>query len=48
VVVWRGTARAHDGSAYTNHYAWHMELEGGRIVRVVAFLDTWALDALME
>lgn len=48
VVVWRGTARAHDGSAYTNQYAWHMELDGGRIVRVVAFLDTWALDALME
>lgn len=48
VVVWRGTARAHDGSAYTNHYAWHMELEDDRIVRVVAFLDTWALQALME
>ncbi|TYT26592.1 nuclear transport factor 2 family protein [Luteimonas viscosa] len=48
VVVWRGSARARDGSTYTNHYAWHMELEGGRIVRVIAFLDTWALDALME
>ncbi|WP_407353520.1 nuclear transport factor 2 family protein [Luteimonas sp. R10] len=48
VAIWRGTARARDGSSYANHYAWHMVLEGGRIVRVVAFLDTWALDALME
>lgn len=48
VVVWRGTARARDGRPYVNHYAWHMELDGGRIVRVVAFLDTWALQALME
>ncbi|NZA26224.1 nuclear transport factor 2 family protein [Luteimonas sp. SJ-92] len=48
VVLWRGTARTRDGGSYRNHYAWHMELEGGRIVRVVAFLDTWALDALMQ
>jgi uncharacterized protein len=49
VVVWRGVARAHDGSAYANHYAWHMVFDDdGRIVRVVAFLDTWALDALMR
>src|SRR5690606_40889207 len=48
VVVWRGTARANDGSAYTNQYAWHMELERGRIVHVIAFLDSWTLDALME
>ncbi|TDK23777.1 nuclear transport factor 2 family protein [Luteimonas aestuarii] len=49
VVIWRGVARAHHGSAYTNHYAWHMVFDGdGRIVRVVAFLDTWALDALMQ
>ncbi|WP_202845071.1 nuclear transport factor 2 family protein [Luteimonas saliphila] len=49
VAVWRGIARAHDGSTYTNHYAWHMVFDAdGRIVRVVAFLDTWVLAALME
>lgn len=48
VVIWRGTARTHDGSRYSNHYAWHMVLEGGKVVRVVAFLDTWALEALMQ
>src|SRR5690606_35125741 len=47
VVVWDGTATAHDGRPYRNSYAWHMVLDGGRIVRVVAFLDTWALQALM-
>lgn len=48
VVVWDGTATARGGRPYHNSYAWHMELDGGRIVRVVAFLDTWALQALME
>lgn len=47
VVVWDGTATAHDGRPYRNSYAWHMVLDGGRIMRVVAFLDTWALQALM-
>jgi ketosteroid isomerase-like protein len=47
VVVWDGTATAHDGRPYRNSYAWHMVLDGGRILRVVAFLDTWALQALM-
>lgn len=49
VAIWRGTARANDGGTYANHYAWHMVFDAdGRIVRVVAFLDTWALQALME
>lgn len=49
VAVWRGVARARDGNAYTNHYAWHMVFDDhGRIVRVVAFLDTWALARLMD
>ena len=49
VAVWRGTARTLDGGTYANHYAWHMVFDGdGRIVRVVAFLDTWALQALMD
>ncbi|TDK23814.1 nuclear transport factor 2 family protein [Luteimonas aestuarii] len=48
VVVWNGVATATDGSAYRNHYAWHMVLEDGKIVRVIAFLDTWALEQLMR
>lgn len=47
VVVWDGTATTHDGRPYRNSYAWHMVLDGGRILRAVAFLDTWALQALM-
>jgi len=48
VALFDGTATARDGSAYRNTYAWHMVLEGGRIVRVTAFLDTWALEQLMR
>ena len=47
VVVWHGAATAVDGSPYANRYAWHMTLDSGRIVSVVAFLDTWALAELM-
>ena len=48
VALFEGTATARDGSAYRNTYAWHMVLEGGRIVRVTAFLDTWALEHLLR
>lgn len=48
VVIWDGTATAHDGSAYTNQYAWHLQLADGRITHVTAFLDTWALQQLMQ
>lgn len=48
VVIWNGTAAMRDGGTYSNRYAWYLELEEGRIVRAVAFLDTWALDALMR
>ncbi|MCD9004886.1 nuclear transport factor 2 family protein [Luteimonas sp. XNQY3] len=48
VVMWQGTATAHSGAAYRNHYAWHLELADGRIVRVTAFLDTWALAQLLD
>ena len=48
VAIWEGRATALDGRVYRNHYAWHMRFEGGRIVEVVAFLDTWALVRLME
>jgi uncharacterized protein len=48
VVIWDGTATARDGRTYTNSYAWHLELEEGRIIRATAFLDTWALNTLVE
>lgn len=48
VVVWSGEATTLDGGIYRNRYAWHLQLREGRIVRVVAFLDTWALAELMR
>jgi len=48
VVLWQGTATARNGAAYRNHYAWHLELADGRIVRATAFLDTWALARLLD
>ena len=48
VAVFDGVATARDGTVYRNSYAWHMVLEEGRVVRVIAFLDTWTLQALME
>jgi len=48
VAIWEGTASAVNGRTYTNSYAWHLVLEDGKIVRVTAFLDTWALDRLMK
>lgn len=48
VVIWDGSATALDGSRYENSYAWHLQLEDGRITRVTAFLDTWRLVELMN
>lgn len=48
VVMWDGVATAKDGSRYENSYAWHMQLENGRITKVTAFLDTWRLVQLMD
>lgn len=48
VVMWQGSATTRTGGAYRNHYAWHLQLADGRIVRATAFLDTCALARLME
>ncbi len=48
VVLWEGRATTHAGGTYRNHYAWHLQLQDGRIVRATAFLDTWALARLLE
>lgn len=48
VVIWDGSAQAENGNSYRNSYAWHMVFEAGEITEVTAFLDTWALNQLME
>lgn len=48
VVIWEGQATTVGGDLYRNHYAWHMVFDGDRVVRVTAFLDTWALQQLMQ
>ncbi|MFC4726931.1 nuclear transport factor 2 family protein [Coralloluteibacterium thermophilus] len=48
VVHWDGHATARDGRTYTNSYAWFLTVADGRITHVTAFLDTWALEALMQ
>lgn len=48
VAWWDGSATAIDGQPYRNSYAWIMTLREDRVVRVVAFLDTAALNELLE
>src|SRR5690606_24118737 len=48
VMAWSGRATTRDDGTYRNRYAWHMQLREGRIVRVIAFLDTWALAELLR
>jgi ketosteroid isomerase-like protein len=39
-----GTAR--DGKPYSNEYAWFFEMSGGKVLRVVAFVDAAAFNEL--
>lgn len=48
VVLWDGYAQTYEGSQYVNSYAWHLVFADGKITEVTAFLDTWALNELME
>src|SRR5690554_3551268 len=48
VVIWDGSAQTQEGSHYVNSYAWHMVFKEGKVTQVTAFLDTWALNKLME
>ncbi len=46
---WKGKAKAVDGNDYINEYAWKLKLnDDGKIVKVDAFLDTYALAKLAE
>lgn len=40
IVIWDGKAIAKDGQPYNVTYAWFMEIENGKIIKVTAFLDT--------
>lgn len=48
LVVWQGHATTTRGGQYSNHYAWLMHLDAGKVMEVTAFLDTWALQQLMH
>lgn len=48
IVFWDGRATAKDGSAYDNSYAWRMQMRDGKIIDVLAFLDTWRLVELLK
>jgi len=48
VALWDGAATAADGQSYHNTYAWFMEMKDGRIVKVIAFFDAIALNAVWD
>jgi ketosteroid isomerase-like protein len=39
IAIWDGKATATDGHPYNGTYEWNMQIKGGKIVRVIAFLD---------
>ncbi|MBD0255885.1 MAG: nuclear transport factor 2 family protein [Cytophagales bacterium] len=48
VALWEGKATARDGKPYSVTYSWHMRLAQGRIVEVIAFLDTLEFADIMS
>lgn len=48
IVNWDGVARARDGLAYTNRYAWIMRMQDGKAVEVNAFLDLARFDDVLR
>jgi ketosteroid isomerase-like protein len=40
IALWDGAGVARDGKPYKNSYAWFMRMRDGKILNVVAFLDT--------
>lgn len=47
IVRWKGESETHWGERYDNDYCWVLAWERGRIVRVVAYLDTLLLERVM-
>ena len=48
IAIWDGKATAFNGDPYNVSYAWFMQLEKGKIVKVTAFLDTKDFDLIFE
>jgi ketosteroid isomerase-like protein len=46
IALFDASGTATDGRPYENTYSWYLRLDGGRIVEVMAFLDTIALTDL--
>ncbi|MEA5403190.1 nuclear transport factor 2 family protein [Arcicella sp. DC2W] len=48
IAIWDGKATALDGKPYNVSYAWFMEIQHGKIVKVTAFLDTLDLEEIFK
>lgn len=48
IAIWDGEATAKDGKPYLGTYSWSMQLDKGKIIKVVAFLDGIAFTDIME
>ena len=46
-IHWSGSATTKSGGGYKNEYAWKLELQNGKIIKAVAFLDTKKLEELL-
>ena len=48
IALWDGEATATDGKPYNASYSWYMQMQHGKIVRVVAFLDGIEFSDIMK
>jgi ketosteroid isomerase-like protein len=48
IALWDGEATAIDGKPYRSTYSWYMEMEKGKIIKVVAFLDGIEFTDIMQ
>ncbi|MDM1293953.1 nuclear transport factor 2 family protein [Sphingobacterium sp. N143] len=48
IVLWDGEAVALDGRPYRSSYSWYMHMKGGKIIKVVAFLDGIEFEDIMK
>ena len=47
-VQWKGESQTRAGTRYDNEYCWIFTMKEGRIIRVVAYLDTFLLEKVMD
>jgi ketosteroid isomerase-like protein len=48
IILFDATGTARDGKAYNNSYAWFLDLRNDKVVRAVAFFDSFEFDALWK